>query len=179
MPRPFRRDPEGDEPERSFLYDTIPKWGPTVFTGIMAATFVATFVVLCVIGFGWVVPVLNNGYLVTNKATGALDYVVSLADAPYPEMERNVFNARAERPADSFRQTVQMIPGLVNHADTILQKIDVDFVVGGKFASVFARAFVESGIEAMLSTAGTPLPGTEPELPPPPAEPVVGIPPLR
>ena len=185
MPRPFRRDPEGDEPERSFWYDTVPKWGPTVGVAVIAATIVATFVVVCVIGFGWVVPVLNNGYLVTNKATGALDYVVSLADAPYSEMSRNVLNVRAERPADSFRQTVQMIPGLVNHADTILQKIDVDFVVGGKFASVFARAFVESGIEAMLGAAGTPLPGTEPELPPPPAEPappadpVVGIPPLR
>ena len=130
MPRPFRRDPEGDEPERSFLYDTIPKWGPTVFTGIMAATFVATFVVLCIIGFGYIVPLANNGYLVTNKATDTLDYVISLADAPYSEMSRNVVNMRAEKPADSFRQTVQMVPGLVNPIDTILQKVDVDFVIG-------------------------------------------------
>ena len=176
MPRPFRRDPEGDEPERSFLYDTIPKWGPTVFTGIMAATFVATFVVLCIIGFGYIVPLANNGYLVTNKATGALDYVVSLADAPYSEMSRNVVNMRAEKPADSFRQTVQMVPGLVNHIDTILQKVDVDFVIGSKFVSAFAGALAESGIQALQGTPETP-PDPVPELPP--ADPVVGIPPMR
>jgi len=178
-PKSFRRDLEGGEPERSFWYDTVPKWGPTVGVAIIAATIVATFIVVCIIGFGWVVPVLNNGYLVTNKATGALDYVISLADAPYPPMSRNVLNVRAERPADSFRQTVQMIPGLTAHADTILQKLDTDLLIGDKFLTVLARTVREVGIEALLGSAVLPAAddGAAPADPAPaPSDPVVGIP---
>lgn len=176
-PKSFRRDLEGGEPERSFWYDTVPKWGPTVGVAIIAATIVATFIVVCIIGFGWVVPVLNNGYLVTNKATGALDYVISLADAPYAPMSRNVLNVRAERPADSFRQTVQMIPGLMTHADTILQKLDADTNFFNKFVAALARMMVDLNVAAILGEA-TSLPSA-PELPPvaeQSGDPVVGIP---
>lgn len=178
-PKSFRRDPESDEPERSFWYDTVPKWGPTVGVAIIAATIVATFVVVCVIGFGWVVPVLNNGYLVTNKATGALDYVISLADAPYAPMSRNLLNVRADKPYDSLRQTVQMIPGLTAHVDTILQKLDADLHLGDKFLTVLARTVREVGIEALLGSAALPSTSddaTPADPAPAPSDPVVGIP---
>ena len=145
--------------ERTALVD-----GSPVFAGASAYTRRGDF------------EISNNGYLVTNKATDTLDYVISLADAPYSDMSRNVVNMRAEKPADSFRQTVQMVPGLVNHIDTILQKVDVDFVIGSKFVSAFAGALAESGIQALQGTPETP-PDPVPELPP--ADPVVGIPPMR
>src|SRR3989338_4381657 len=60
-----------DGAPRSFFFDTVPKWGPTVFTGIMAATLVAMFVVGSVIGFAYVAPLASRSYTVVDSAGGA------------------------------------------------------------------------------------------------------------
>src|SRR3989344_2565400 len=165
-----------DGAPRSFFFDTVPKWGPTVFTGIMAATLVAMFVVGSVIGFAYVAPLASRSYTVVDSAGNTLEFVRSLADEPYTPASRGLINVRAEHPADSLRQTIQMVPDLLRDSQVLVRDIQTQLATGAKFELALASALRASGL-------GTPAPPDEagpapaaPAPPPPRAHPLVPLP---
>src|SRR3989338_7379826 len=155
-----------DGAPRSFFFYTVPKWGPTVVTGIMAATLVAMFVVGSVIGFAYVAPLASRSYTVVDSAGNTLEFVRSLADEPYTPASRGLINVRAEHPADSLRQTSQMGPGLLRASPGLGRGIQTQLAPGAKFELALASALRASGL-------GTPAPpdeaGPAPAAPAPPA----------
>src|SRR3989338_6699659 len=163
-----------DGAPRSFFFYTVPKWGPTVVTGIMAATLVAMFVVGSVIGFAYVAPLASRSYTVVDSAGNTLEFVRSLADEPYTPASRGLINVRAEHPADSLRQTIQMVPDLLRDSQVLVRDIQTQLATGAKFELALASALRASG-------PGTPPPPPAlhpaPPPPPPPRPPPAGAPP--
>src|SRR3989338_2127742 len=150
-----------DGAPRSFFFYTVPKWGPTVVTGIMAATLVAMFVVGSVIGFAYVAPLASRSYTVVDSAGNTLEFVRSLADEPYTPASRGLINVRAEHPAASLRQTIQMVPDLLRDSHVLVRDIQTQLATGAKFELALASALRASGLR-------TPAP---PPRPAPPARP--------
>lgn len=138
--------PLHDSPPRSLFYDTVPKWGPTVFTGVMAATLLAGFVVVTVMCFIYVGPLANRVYTVTDIAGNDYLTVREMANTPYPIQARNVLNSRADSPGASILQTMQIVPKTIIKANELLELAQSQMSTGVKFEYALVKALREFGL---------------------------------
>src|SRR3989338_6014630 len=83
---------------------------------------------------------------------------------------RPLINVRAEPPADSLRQTIQMVPDLLRDSQVLVRDIQTQLATGAKFELALASALRASGPGAPRRRAPRP-PPPPPRAPPPPPPP--------
>src|SRR3989338_5597168 len=79
---------------------------------------------------------------------------------------RPLINVRAEPPADSLRQTIQMVPDLLRDSQVLVRDIQTQLATGAKFELALASALRASGLGPPAPPAEA---GPAPAAPAPPA----------